>query len=276
MSFGITVTLLACIAHRHESSNNPTRNASEASCRALIAWDWNLNCWPSVTVWTISLNKRENGRAGMSKSVLFWNFLISRKAFIPGWYLLVVGFFIFFLVSFVIFVLLLLLCLDTTTVDFTVGFCFVLVFFVVLTDWLGLARFLSSSALPSSFEPEFSRSSSEEPLLSADPEDLLADFPAGGLGLGLDNLRFLSWLCDPPTPEQRPLYMIYIYRICVCGALKLYNRFAWKWIVKREKIDRTRQRNRQLGDWKLFYKLKSTCLCNSMMILLNTLDHISS
>ena len=42
MSFGMMVTHLACIAHRLVSLNNPTKYASAASCRAIIAALWNL------------------------------------------------------------------------------------------------------------------------------------------------------------------------------------------------------------------------------------------
>ena len=41
ISFGIIVTLFAWMAYRLESSRRPTRYASEASCRAIMAPLWN-------------------------------------------------------------------------------------------------------------------------------------------------------------------------------------------------------------------------------------------
>ena len=42
MSLGMMVTRLACMVHRLVSSNSPTKYASAASCRAIIAALWNL------------------------------------------------------------------------------------------------------------------------------------------------------------------------------------------------------------------------------------------
>ena len=53
MSLGMMVTHLAWIAQRLVSSNNPTKYASEASCSALTARDWNLTLPHSGEVITL-------------------------------------------------------------------------------------------------------------------------------------------------------------------------------------------------------------------------------
>merc|ERR1712178_171393 len=73
------------MAHRFVSSNNPTRDASLASCRAITAELWNLRS--VLKSWAISLTRRWNGSLRMSSSVDFWYLLISRRATVPGLYL---------------------------------------------------------------------------------------------------------------------------------------------------------------------------------------------
>ncbi|PKI77409.1 hypothetical protein CRG98_002182 [Punica granatum] len=85
MSFGMMVTLLAWIAHRLVSSNSPTRYASAASWSASTAWLWNLRS--VLKSCAISRTSLWNGSFLMSSSVLFWYFLISRSATVPGLYL---------------------------------------------------------------------------------------------------------------------------------------------------------------------------------------------
>ena len=82
MSLGIIVHCLVCIAQRLLSSNKLIRYASLASCKAMTAVPWNLipvmNCWP------ISWTSLMNGSFLISSSLLFWYFLISHKASVPG------------------------------------------------------------------------------------------------------------------------------------------------------------------------------------------------
>ena len=85
MSFGIMVTLLACMAHRLVSSKRPIRYASDASWRAMTAEDWNLRSFLYSDA--ISLTTLWKGNFLISKSVLFWYFLISLRATVPGLYL---------------------------------------------------------------------------------------------------------------------------------------------------------------------------------------------
>ena len=68
------VTLLAWIAHKLVSSNKPTKYASDASCKAKTAEDWNRKS--VLKSWAISLTKRWNGY-----------FRISLNATVPGRYL---------------------------------------------------------------------------------------------------------------------------------------------------------------------------------------------
>jgi len=84
-SFGMIVTLLAWIAHKLVSSNKPTKYASDASCNAKTAEDWNLKS--VLKSCAISLTKRWNGNFLMSNSVDFWYFRISLNATVPGRYL---------------------------------------------------------------------------------------------------------------------------------------------------------------------------------------------
>jgi len=85
MSLGMIVTRLAWIAHKLVSSKRPTRYASDASWRARMAVDWNRRS--VLKSCAISLTNLWNGSFRMSKSVLFWYFLISRRATVPGLYL---------------------------------------------------------------------------------------------------------------------------------------------------------------------------------------------
>ena len=84
-SFGMIVTLLAWIAHKLVSSNKPTKYASDASCNAKTAEDWNRKS--VLKSCAISLTKRWNGNFRMSNSVDFWYFRISLNATVPGRYL---------------------------------------------------------------------------------------------------------------------------------------------------------------------------------------------
>ena len=84
-SFGMMVTLLAWIAHKLVSSNKPTKYASDASCNAKTAEDWNRKS--VLKSWAISLTKRWNGNFRMSNSVDFWYLRISLNATVPGRYL---------------------------------------------------------------------------------------------------------------------------------------------------------------------------------------------
>ena len=79
------VTLLAWIAHKLVSSNNPTRYDSEASWRAKTALDWNLKS--DLNCWATSLTNLWKGNFLIKSSVLFWYLLISLKATVPGLYL---------------------------------------------------------------------------------------------------------------------------------------------------------------------------------------------
>ena len=84
ISLGMIVTRFAWIAHNSTSSNNITRNASEASCKAIRAAFWNLRSLIGDTSWTISLISLEKGSAGINRLVDFWYFLISFNALVPG------------------------------------------------------------------------------------------------------------------------------------------------------------------------------------------------
>lgn len=89
ISFCIIVTRFAWIAHRFVSSKRCTRNASAASWSAMMACDCHL--MPSSrgrNVRAISRTRREKGSFRIRRSVLFWSFLISRSANVPGRYLL--------------------------------------------------------------------------------------------------------------------------------------------------------------------------------------------
>ena len=84
MSFGMIVTRFAWIAHKLVSSNKPTRYASDASCKAAIALDWNLKS--DLKSCAISRTRRWKGSFLNSSSVDFWYLLISCKATVPGRY----------------------------------------------------------------------------------------------------------------------------------------------------------------------------------------------
>ena len=79
------VTLLAWIAHKLVSSNKPTKYASDASCKAKTAEDWNRKS--VLKSWAISLTNLWNGNFLMSNSVDFWYLRISLNATVPGRYL---------------------------------------------------------------------------------------------------------------------------------------------------------------------------------------------
>ena len=79
------VTLLAWIAHKLVSSNKPTKYASDASCNAKTAEDWNRKS--VLKSWAISLTNLWNGNFLMSNSVDFWYLRISLNATVPGRYL---------------------------------------------------------------------------------------------------------------------------------------------------------------------------------------------
>ena len=85
MSLGMMVTRLAWMAHRFVSSKRPTRYASDASCRAITAEDWNLRS--VLKSWAISLTNLWKGSLRIKSSVDFWYLLISLKATVPGLYL---------------------------------------------------------------------------------------------------------------------------------------------------------------------------------------------
>ncbi|CAI0412737.1 unnamed protein product [Linum tenue] len=76
------VTLLAWIAQRLVSSNNPTKYASAASWRAETALLWNLRS--VLKSWAISLTSLWNGSFRINSSVLFWYLRISLSATVPG------------------------------------------------------------------------------------------------------------------------------------------------------------------------------------------------
>lgn len=90
MSRGNKVTRLAWMAHRFESENNMTRNASAASCRASRAYSCHRRA-SVVKVWQISRTRRQKGPFLSRRSVLFWNLRISIKALVPGRYRLFLG-----------------------------------------------------------------------------------------------------------------------------------------------------------------------------------------
>merc|ERR1719493_533060 len=85
MSLGMMVTRLAWMAQRVVSSKSPTREASEASWRAITAEDWKRRS--VLKSWAISLTRRWNGSLRMRSSVDFWYLRISRRATVPGLYL---------------------------------------------------------------------------------------------------------------------------------------------------------------------------------------------
>jgi len=75
MSFCIIVTLFAWIAHKFVSSNRCTRNASAASCSAIIAvLCHRSSCatWPGSKYCAISLTNRAKGSFSSRRSVDCW------------------------------------------------------------------------------------------------------------------------------------------------------------------------------------------------------------
>lgn len=115
ISFVMSVTRFAWIAQRFESSNRCTRKASVASCSARIADDCHRSSpalrdvrlratsrtWKLAFAWGLwkhlesrverkggrskgKLTTRLKGSLAISKSVLFWYFLISCSATVPG------------------------------------------------------------------------------------------------------------------------------------------------------------------------------------------------
>ena len=88
MSLGIIVTRFACMAQRLASSMRPTKYASAASCRHLMALPWKCRSY-LPTSRAISGTSCEKGSFLMRRSVLFWNCQISQRATVPGWYFLV-------------------------------------------------------------------------------------------------------------------------------------------------------------------------------------------
>ena len=66
----------------------PTKNASAASCKHIMALPWKcISVLP--TAWAISQTSHEKGSFLMRSSVLFWNCQISQRATVPGQYFLV-------------------------------------------------------------------------------------------------------------------------------------------------------------------------------------------
>ena len=88
MSLDIIVTPLACMVQRLMSSMRPTKNASAASCKHIMALPWkHISVLP--TAWAISQTSHEKGSFQIRSSVLFWNCRISSRATVPGQYFLV-------------------------------------------------------------------------------------------------------------------------------------------------------------------------------------------
>ena len=66
----------------------PTRNASAASCKHIMVLPWkHISVLP--TAWAIPQTRHEKGSFLMRSSVLIWNYQISQRATVPGWYFLV-------------------------------------------------------------------------------------------------------------------------------------------------------------------------------------------
>ena len=80
---GLRVTLFACTMHKTESWKRETIISSLASCRASSDAPCIRSTRP-LYISIISLTRREKGAFGMMGSVLFWYFLISRSATVPG------------------------------------------------------------------------------------------------------------------------------------------------------------------------------------------------
>ena len=88
MSFGIIVTLFACMVQRLASSMRLTIYASADSCRHIIVLPWKHKSY-LPTSRAISQINHEKGSFLMRSSVLFWNCQISQRATVPGQYILV-------------------------------------------------------------------------------------------------------------------------------------------------------------------------------------------
>ena len=87
ISLGIIVTHFACMAQRLASSMRPTKNASAASRRHIMALPW--KCRSVLPTWrAISWTSCEKGSFLIRSWVLFWNHWISQRATVPGWYFL--------------------------------------------------------------------------------------------------------------------------------------------------------------------------------------------
>ena len=84
-SFGIIVTRFEWVVHRLVASNKSTMKASDASCKAKRAADWNRRSFHIF--WAISRAKRWNGNFFINNSVEFWKRQISFKTPVPGWIL---------------------------------------------------------------------------------------------------------------------------------------------------------------------------------------------
>ena len=84
MSLVISVTRFAWFAQRLASSKRPTRYASDASCSARRAVDWNRK--PSLRSWANSRTSLWNGIFRINSWVLFRNLLISIATRCPGLY----------------------------------------------------------------------------------------------------------------------------------------------------------------------------------------------
>ena len=72
MSLGIIVTHFACMAQRLVSSMRPTKYASAASCRHIMALPWKHKSY-LPTSRAISWTSHEKGSFLIRSSVLFWN-----------------------------------------------------------------------------------------------------------------------------------------------------------------------------------------------------------
>ena len=89
ISLGIIVTCFACMAQRLVSSMKPTKNASAASCRHIMALSWkHRSVLP--TAWAISWTSHEKGRfPDKELSALLELAGSLRRATVPGQYFLV-------------------------------------------------------------------------------------------------------------------------------------------------------------------------------------------
>ena len=88
MSLGIIVTHFASMAQRLVSSMRPTKYASAASCRHIMALPWKCKSYVPTSR-AISWTSCEKGSFLIRSSVLFWKCWISQRATVPGQYFLV-------------------------------------------------------------------------------------------------------------------------------------------------------------------------------------------